>query len=328
MNVLSVVSPQPNLALLEQLSQEQSIQLQVLVRQFHVTEGIMFDQLIVLVQILVQVKEITGDQFNAFTEQQMGISPTKRRRYMNIHGLLEAHFKTNGRIDPLEMRQFTQRAFSLLGPETDDGIILELRTIAQSGNKVDEKTVRDLLSARDNDHQAQIATLQAEITAAKKDASTDLNRLQLENARLITQDQNTQELVHRLTEQCSTLDSEIDVLRKETTQVQYVDKEVPPAGYVTALDALNDASSKKDELEKSIKILQEKKSDLENQIQFVTAGAEEFLNMKEQVDSLLLKFPVAMIRAVSASDQTIKQHIEMLGASMLQFGHQLQNAVA
>lgn len=328
MSVLSVVSPKTNLASWEQFPQEQSIQLQVLVRQFQLTEDRMLVELSVLVQTLAKVKELTGEHFNAFTEQQLGISPTSRRRYMSIYALMEAHFKTNGRVDPLEMRQFTQRALSLLSPDTDDGIILELRTIAQSGNKVDEKTVRNLLEARDNDHQTQIATLQAEITSTKKDASVDLNRLQLENARLITQDQNTQELVRRLTEQCSTLDTEIDALRKETTQVQYVDKEVPPAEYVTALDAIKDASSKKEDLEKSIKQLQDKKSDLENQIQFVSAGAEEFLKMKEQVDSLLLKFPVAMIRAVSATDQTIKQHIEMLGASMLQFGQQLQNAIA
>lgn len=283
--------------------------------------------LFVLTETLAQVKAITGENFYAFAEQQMGIRPRTIRRYMHIHTVLEAHFQTNGRIDPVEMRNFTQRAFDLLGPDTDDGIILELRTIAQAGQSVDEKTVKKLLETRDGDHQTEVASLQAEIKTVRQEASAGLNRLQVENAKLITQDQNTQELVRKLTEQRSALDLEMEELRRQTVQVQFVDKEILPAGYLSAADAIKDATAKKEEIEGSIVALQQKKNDLESQIQFVTAGAEEFLNMKEQVDGFLLKFPVAMIRAVSSTDLAIKQHIEVLSACMLQFGHQLQKAI-
>jgi hypothetical protein len=329
MSALSVVSASPSNAVWDKLSTENAIQLHVLVHQFQATQERMTRDLFVLTQTLVQIKELTGENFYAFAEQNMGLkSRTTIRRYMHIHTVLEAHFLSNGRIDPKEMKNFTQRAFELLGPDTDEDLIVELRTIAQSGNSVDEKTVKRLLEVHGTDHKSQIASLEAEVKTTKQDAVASQSRLEIENARLITQEQNTQELVRRLTDQRTALDIEMEELRKQQIQVQYIDKEVVPPGYISVEEAIEAVTVKKNELEQSLEPLRVRKEELEERLKFISAGADEFLRMKDQVDGFLLKFPVAMIRAVSSSDPAIKQHIEGLSVCMMQFATQLQKAVA
>lgn len=329
MGKLSVVSATSNLAIWDSFTPEVSLDLQILVGRFRDTSRRIASDLFVLTETLSAIQNITGDNFFEFASQVLNVGERQVRRYLHINKVFQAHFMTDGRFNPSEVEQFSQRALNLLAPDTDEQIIIELRTMAQNGSKVDEKTVTELL-AKHNDQAAQIVALQADLKTVQTLATTSIDQLNIKNASLLQQDHNNREMVRRLEEQLQAIDEEITTLRSQSVQVKYVDKpvDVIPEGYKTATEAIEAAERKKNDVESELSKLEQKRQNLEQQVHLITAGADEFLRMKEEIERCLMKFPVAMIRAASTSDPEIKSHILGMSEIMSQFADQLKSAVA
>ena len=196
----SVVSTTPGTAtLLSQFNPEQAIELQVLCRTFRQTQERMGRDLFILTTTLNTIKEITGDGFGEFAQQMLNINPRTLRRYMHIHSVCETHFSVNGRVDPAEVGNISQRAFALLEIDTSEDVITEIRSRSQNGQIIDEGTVRELLNSQ-SDNAVQVEALKAEVKKVAQTAEESITALKLQNLQLMTQSNAHAEIIKNLTD--------------------------------------------------------------------------------------------------------------------------------
>ncbi|WP_194725533.1 hypothetical protein [Noviherbaspirillum malthae] len=321
---------------LSHLSQEQMTTLRILVAEIRTAQDRIGRELYLLTERLQLVYEMLGDCFAAFVESELGISRRAGRRYLQVHSVLKAHFTdANGRNDWSETRHITQGALLLLANEPADEVIAEIRAIAQNGQEVNEATVKRLIESREAELEARVAAAEAEVELAVRTAQKAGERAELELARVKGQVENSQELCRRLTEQRDSLEEEVNRLQKQETQVveRTVEVEVLPKGYSTVTEAIQSAEqalqAKTGELERvdaDLKESQRKMAEMRANLTAAQAGSEDFLQMKKEVEALMLKFPLAMLKSMSDSDKNIKSSINALGDAMVAMGNLLKGA--
>ena len=214
-------------------------------------------------------------------------------------------------------------------------VIAEIRQIAQSGHRVDEMTVKRLIEERDGDAEARASIAETRVRELEEAAKAAANQSELEQARLKLQLAKTEEGLRRISDQRTALEEEVEQLRMQETQVveKIVEKEVPPKGFVSVTEATEAAEQK---LNEKIKELEQAEADLRDgqakiaalrdNVAAASAGAEEFGRLKEQVDAIMLKFPIAMLKTTSGSDPQIKSSIHALGEAMVAMGKLLKDA--
>lgn len=321
---------------LSHLTEEQAIRLRILVVEIRSAQDRIGRELYLLTERLQLVSEMLGDSFTAFVESELGISRRAARRYLQVHSVLKAHFTdANGRNEWSETRHITQGALLLLANEPADEVIAEIRAIAQNGQEVNEATVKRLIESREAELEARVAAAEAEVELAVRTAQKAGERAELELARVKSQVENSQELCRRLTEQRDSLEEEVARLQQQETQVveKTIEKEVVPKGYATVTEAIQTAEKtlqvRVGELEKvdaDLKDSQRKMAEMRANLAAAQAGSEEFFHMKKEVEALMLKFPLAMLKSMSGSDTNIKSSINALGEAMVAMGNLLKGA--
>lgn len=319
------------------LSSEHLTALQFCVGQFRLNQHRMLETYFASAQLLFQIKEIVGgDRFMEFATTELGLKPRTIQRYMRMDKTLLQHFSENGQINVKEASMFTQRALLLLSPETDEEIISEIKALVNQGEIINESTVRRIIDRHDADLEAQVVSAQAETEFANTELKKVTERSELLAARLQNQLNKQDEQVRRLTEQRSALEEEIEVLKKQETVVteKTVEVEVVPAGFKSAQEATEAAQKqlalaieKKDRVDAEILEAEGKRTSILENVSVIEAGNEEFLKIKSQIDGILLKYPAALLRAVSNSSPTAKTALENAADAMILLGNQLRSAV-
>lgn len=321
---------------LSHLNEEQMIEVRILVSEIRASQDRIGRELYLLTEKMNDLSKLLGDGFVDFVESELGISQRTARRYLQVHSVLKAHFSdSNGRTSASEARHITQGALVLLANEPGDEVIAEIRAIAKSGEEVNEATVKRLIESREAELEARVAAAEAEVALAVRSAQKSSERAELEIARVKGQAENSQEMVRRLTEQRDALEEEVSRLQQQETQVveKTIEKEVVPKGFATIEEALEttqkDLQTKTGELARvdaDLKESQEKLAEMRANLAVAQAGKEDFLKMKQDVEALMLKFPVAMLKSMSGSDTNIKTSINALGEAMVAMGNLLKGA--
>jgi hypothetical protein len=321
---------------LSHLSAEKLVEVRILVSEIRASQDRIGRELYYLTERMNSLSELLGEGFFAFVESELGIPVRSARRYLQVYSVLRAHFSDgDGRIAVNEARRITQGALVLLAIEPGGEVIDEIRDLVKRGEEVNEATVKRVIESREAELEARVAAAEAEVAVAVRTAQQAGERAELELARVKGQAENSQELVRRLTEQRDALEEEVGRLQKQETQVveRTVEKEVVPKGYATIEEAIQSTEknlqTKVSELAKvdaDLKDSHQKLAELRANIVVAQAGKEDFFQMKQDVDALMLKFPAARLKSMADTDKDIKSSINALGEAMVAMGNLLKGA--
>lgn len=317
------------------LTGEDEMRLRMSVSEFRSSGRRLIGELYVMTQQLCVMRDILGERFRAFVEAELGLAPRMISRYMHINKVLNTHFTVDGQVDLTEANAFTQRALALLSPSTDTQVVAELRELASKGATIDHNVVMNAFNEAEADAVAQLASAQADLTAKSRQLADLAQLREIERARNQREGESQAELLRRAEQRRSDLEEEITKLRSQTTQIQFEDKEVVPAGYASVEDAisaknreLETLASRRDAVAAEIDTLNEQQKKLQDAVQQTSASASHFLAMKEQADDLIARFPIALLTSLSAKDPAVKTAIASLGTTFVVFGQQLLKAGA
>lgn len=292
-------------------------------------------ELLYMIQHLVWIKDILGDRFNAFVQAELNIPSRTLSRYFSIQKVLEAHFSDDGKVNLVQASQFSQNALCLLSSTTNDEVMTELREMADKGQAINEAMVTKVLNEHDTDYKAQLASTQAEADAARREADRLKQRSDAETLRFERVLANNEEQLRRSELERAALAETVQKLEKEAVQVieKTVEVEVVPPGFTTVVDAVNatnvlleEAKKKHAAVEEEIKEIKATSATLKQSIAELEGGAEEFIKLKQQLDSIIVKYPSALLSAMSDIDGNIKKVIKGLGLSFVELGNQLTSA--
>jgi hypothetical protein len=320
---------------LSDLPAEDLMRLRMAVSEFSSSGRRLIGELYVMTQQLCVMRDILGDRFRAFVEAQLGLAPRMISRYMHINKVLNTHFSVDGQIDLTEANSFTQRALALLSPSTDTQVVEELRELASQGKSIDHNVVMNALNQAEADAVAQLASAQADLTAKTRQLADMAQQREVERARNQREVESQAEMLRRAEQRRSDLEEEIAKLRSQETEVRFEEKEVVPPGYASVEEAisaktreLEALTAKRDAVSTDIVTLTEQQQKLQTAVQQTNAGAAQFLAMKEQADTLIAQFPIALLKSLSDKDPTVKAAIASLGETFVLFGQQLTKAGA
>lgn len=318
---------------LSDLSNEQRTQLTVCVAQMRLSLQRIGNEMLLMSQHLSTMNEILGSRFNRFVAEELGLSEKTSRRLLHAHTVLKSKFSDeDGRINGAFATHLTQNALQLLGPDTDDTVIAEIRERVVDGERLGAAEVREIIASREKDLELQLQAAQAEVDSVSKKAAKAAEQSELEIARIRSQVDGLNEHNRRLQEQNQAMEEEVDRLQSQSIQVNEKEVEVPPKGYTSVQEAIESANNelkaaqeRKQQVEAELASSQQKLVEFNTRIADSQAGMDHFIRLKEQIDAIALQFPPALVRKISA-DENIKAAINTLADAMVAMGNQLKVA--
>lgn len=320
---------------LSDLSSESVMRLRMSVSEFRSSGRRLIGELYVMTQQLNVMRDILGERFRQFVEAELGLAPRMISRYMHINKVLNAHFTVDGQIDLNDANAFTQRALALLSPSTDSHVVEELRELASQGKGIDHNLVVEVMQRAEADAVTQLASAQADLVSKTKQLADLTQQREIERARHLRESEGQNELMRRAEQRRSDLEDEIAKLRSQETQVRFEEKEIVPAGYASAEEAvaaktreLNSLLAQRESVLAEIGSLNDKKQKIYSAVEQTSASAAQFLAMKEQTDALIAQFPIALIKSLSDRDPSVQAALTSLGETLVKFGQQLNKAGA
>jgi hypothetical protein len=296
-------------------------------------------ELVVMTEQLATIQKIIPRRrdFYAFARNELGVGKRTITRYLHLHKVLQQHFAVDGKVPAQIGSAFSQRALLLLSPDTDESVILELKSVIDEGGKVETKDVESLLAKRDAEHRAQLASAQADLQAVSRELGRTRDQAAIELARTQRELSAQTELLRRAESNGRVLEEENTTLRRQATEVRYETKhvEIIPAGYASVQEAiekkegeLSELTTRQHSAAENVAALEAQKAALEEKLANFRAGIDEFLAMKDSVEALIGKFPMGMVKEMGAGDKTVKAAMTSLGRTMILFGEQLNSAGA
>lgn len=320
---------------LSDLSADQALRLKLSVNEFRSAGRRMVGELYIMTSQLSVMKEILGDRFRSFAETTLGLTSRALSRYMHINNVLNTHFAVNGQVDLAIANNLTQRALALLTPETEAAVVDNLRELAQQGTQINEKLVMEVMSRAEGDAVAQLASTQADLTARTRELEQERQSREVERARSQREISSQGELLRRGEQRIRDLEADLQRLAMQETQVHYQDREVIPEGFASvqaAVDAKNSElaglNKQREEIKNTIERLNQQQLQLQSDLEQRNAGIEKFLAMKEQAETIIAQFPIALLKSLSETDPAVKAAISSLGQTMNLLGQQLAKASA
>lgn len=296
-------------------------------------------ELVVMTEQLATIQRIIPRRrdFYAFARNELGVGKRTITRYLHLHKVLQQHFAVDGKVPAQVGSSFSQRALLLLSPDTDESVILELKSVIDEGGKIETKDVESLLAKREAEHAAQLASAQADLQSLTRELGRTRDQAAVELARTQRELNAQTELLRRAETNSQVLEEENTSLRRQAIEVRHETKnvEVVPAGYTSIQEAiekkegeLSELTTRERSVAENISALEAQKAALEEKLASFRAGIDDFLTMKDTVEALIGKFPLAMVKEMGAGDKTVKAAMASLGQTMILFGEQLNSAGA
>lgn len=313
------------------LTTEQGVQLRIMVAEFRAAQSRVASELVVMCSRLAVMKDILGDKFQAFVEDQLKLNWRTAKRYLDAHSVMQKHLQTDGRLNVAEASMFTQGALKLLSPVTDEDVIDEVRAMAQSGTKIDEAAVKLVVQSRDVDFQQRIELAESEATRANNQLDVERQQRQIEAAQSQLQVTRMNEIIRRTQEQAAALEEDVQRLTKQNTVVTEVEKPIVPPGYTSAEEAIGAAQAQLATLRAEIttaiaeRDAQERiASDSQTQFHNLVQQHSDFLSVKDKVDEILKLLPESHLQTLNVTDPGVKKAINAMGTTLVAFGKHLQ----
>jgi hypothetical protein len=313
--------------------------LKICVTEYNSAARRVVNELVVMTEQLATIQKIIPSRrdFYAFARNELGVGKRTITRYLHLHKVLQQHFAVDGKVPVQVGNAISQRALLLLSPDTDESVILELKSVIDEGGKIRPKDVESLLAKREAEHAALLASARADVQAMSRELDRTRDQAAIELARTQRELSAQTELLRRAETNSQVLEEENTALRRQATEVRYETKnvEIIPAGYTTIQEAiekkegeLSELTTRERSVAENIAALQAEKTALEAKLADFRAGIDDFLTMKDSVEALIGKFPLAMVKEMATGDKTVRAAMTSLGKTMILFGEQLNSAGA
>jgi phospholipid N-methyltransferase len=321
---------------LTDISDENRAMLHTCVAEYRSAGRRVVSELLTMTEQLVKIQEIVGGRrFYPFVRNELGLSKRTLSRYLHLNKVLQQHFAIEGKVPLSVTNAISSRALEMLSPETDESVIQEVRSVIDSGGKIDSRTVETILAKREADHAAALASARADAHAATRSLDRSRDQHAVELARAQRELSSQTELLRRAEQTGQILEEENAALRRQSTEVRFEEKrvEIVPPGYSTIQEAidskrgeLSDLTAREESTARSLAALEEQRRVMEAKLTAFNASVGHFIAMKDQVDTLISAFPLAVLKEMAAGDKNIGAALSALGKTMTLFGEQLQAA--
>jgi len=285
---------------------------------------------------LGQMHEILGDGLYAFVQEKIGMQRFQVNRMLLQHKALKTHLSDEaGRIDMVAASRFTQGALRLFAPIEDNEVIEEVRKLADKGEKINEKLIERVIESHKSDADARVALAETEAERATKKLSEEKEKHETAMLRLQSQVNASSDQLRKMAEHRETLEQELDNLRKQATIVTEKKVDTIPEGYTSiqeAIDAANKQLAHVQQLERTLTDENTRLVEEQARLKVENAGLQtsvaDYMEIKSLADRFLLQFPQAKLKAIAGSSNEYRTAIAGMAEAMIDFGKQLQNAVA
>jgi hypothetical protein len=321
------------------VSGEEIAVLKTCVTEYNSAARRVVSELVVMTEQLATIQKIIPRRrdFYAFARNELGVGKRTITRYLHLHKVLQQHFAVDGKVPAQVGNSISQRALLLLSPDTDESVILELKSVIDEGGKIQSEDVESLLAKREAEHAAQLASAQADLQAVSRELDRTRDQAAVELARTQRELSAQTELLRRAETNSQVLEEENTSLRRQATEVRYETRnvEIIPAGYTSVQEAiekkegeLSHLSTRERSVAENIAALEAEKVALEEKLANFRAGIDDILTMKDTVEALIGKFPLGMVKEMGTGDKTVRAAMTSLGQMMILFGEQLNTAGA
>lgn len=278
------------------------------------------------------MEKILGDKVFAFVQSEFGIDRRTAKRYLDTHTNLVKYVSVDGRIDMNEAVQYTQKALLMLNEDTSPEVISEMRSIAQSGTKVNAADVQALLDKQSNGYEMRLAAAESQISLATKSQQAATEKCELALSRVESTKRNSEENEKRLKSQIENYEEEIAKLKGQAVRI--VDKEVPtvPEEFKSIEEAISVANSRLVQLQEKITtargelaMTEAESAELNQALGHMKTTVDQLVKLRADVENLFSKLPLAQLRALSQSNPIAKEIIVGLGNELIARGQLLIN---
>ncbi|CAN7638840.1 hypothetical protein [Massilia sp. LjRoot122] len=323
---------------LTDLSEENRTVLHSCVSEYRSAGRRVVSELHTMTEQLVKIQEIVGGRrFYPFVRNELGLSKRTISRYLHLHKVLQHHFAVEGKVPHSVSNSISSRALEMLSPDTDAAVIEEVKSVIDGGGKIDSRAVEAILAKREADHSTALASAQAEAQASARALQATRDQFEVELARAQRELNSQTELLRRAEAERDDLAQDNDALRRQSTQVRFEEKrvEVVPPGYGSVQEAieakqgqLDELAAKEEAAQRTVAALEQQRREMEGKLALFNANVGDLMAMKDQVDLLISKFPMATLKELGAGDKQVAAAMTHLGQTMMLFGEQLKSAAA
>ena len=316
---------------------EQIEELQVCVNEFKAAGRRLALELYHMTSSVVRIKAVVEAvpygqkrKFDQFAASLLGVNERTVRRYVNLYHVISAHFKDGPNLRTLELEKFTQEALNLLSPSTDHEVIVELRALAQGGEKLTAEVVNDVIERLGKDHTAELAGKDAELRIAETKCAELSERLETESAKYERRLNSNTEQIRRHMEHAKSVEEELEQIKKAPAVVSFTNVPTIPPGFKSIEDAIAQKTAELNQVNAAIQAAQveneriiESTQKLGASLDILTQDTGEFFKLRDSIEDLISKFPAALVRAMATTEPKTKTTVAALGRTLVEFGNQL-----
>jgi hypothetical protein len=321
---------------LNDLDSTQQMELYALLAEFRSSMRRVETEYIFMSLKLGQMHTILGDRLFAFVQDKIGMQRYQVNRMLMANKSLTTHLTdAAGRTDMVASSRFTQGALRMFAPIEDGDVIEEVRKLAGQGEKITEKLIERVVQSHQSDTEARAALAEAEAERANKKLAEFAEQHEVATLRLEKQVNASAEQLRKAAEHRQALQQEVETLRKQATIVTEKTVDKIPDGYTSIQEAIDDANKKLEQAQQRERaVAQETERLISEQAQVKAATADlhgsvaDYQEIKSVADRFLLQFPQAKIKAIAGTSAEHRSAIAGMAQAMIEFGTQLQNAVA
>ena len=311
------------------LSDDDKANLLVFVAIYRHSAHRMVNEFINMSSQLHEMERLLGREFIPFVRAHLNISQATAFRYLRIHAGMTL-VNDGGKPDTRDFERFTQGALYLIGGQTDDDLVMEIQLLAERGEKINEKVVRQVITRRDRRRDAELALARAESANAVQALKACRTTSDEENTRLRLELHNMSNFAARCEAEAADANEEIERLVASKTRVMEKRVEVVPAGFQSVQTAIaiktRELRVKEAELSAKTRQLAWLKVDeiaLQTRISTVKTGTDLADAFVLAVNALIAQFPVAVLAAAMQNMPDFKARIAQLVAVLAAYAAEL-----
>jgi regulator of replication initiation timing len=290
------------------LNDEQKANLILWVATYRQSGNRLVQEFVRMCEALYNIQTMLETQFIPFVEQHLGLTKGTAYRYLTIY----RGMKLVNAGESREIDQFTKGALHLIGGQTDDDLITEIREIAKEGGSINETAVKEIIAKRNTATDADLALARAEFAKAEQLLISKQAEFDIENTRLRLENAGLSKALDVSDETLKDANEEIARLQYSETVVVEKVVEVTPEGFQTTENAIavkkRELRAKENELAAVAAKLEATKAEearLRELMSAAKAGKDQTDAFVLAANALIATFPAGTLA------ETIKQNPEV-----------------
>lgn len=291
----------------------------------------------IMLEIGFKLRELEGvlprEQFLDIVSECCQITPSNAHKLQAAAANYEHHYGALG-ADYAQLRNISVARLSMLGPDTEPEIIEEIKNLALNGsisNATIDKVIASVNESRVSEEKlAQMEYEKNEAEAKIRELELELKQNEHDVAQLALSSRNASDRVAELERENHAMQQDLLEASKKPAEVAVEEVEVLPKRFKTLDEAVrmaeDELSAKMEQKEKILSEIQfqnKKLEDIKAATDAKTVSLETLDKIVADVDTIIAKYPAALISSITTSSPESKAALQALGKKLKALGTQL-----